>query len=127
MQALAGGAARVGGREGAAAATEGTAMRCSPGAAVWTPGPPRAFARSPGQQGTHACWGPSVLNPLLACWRWEEGRERASPAAGSRGSEGTEQHPSQGNTPAPTPGPPLVPARATGHEGGAEPPPRPCP
>lgn len=51
-----------------------------------------------------------MLNPLLTCWHGEEGsagRARASLAAGSRGSEGTEQHPSQGTTPAPTRGSPL--------------------
>lgn len=115
MQALAGGAARVGGREGAAAArtkpaaaADGTVMLLSLGL---QPGPqdPLAFAQSPAQPVPLACWEPSVLNPLLTCWHGEQGsagRARASPAARSRGSEGTEQHPSQGTTPAPTRGPP---------------------
>lgn len=121
MQALAGGAAGVGGRERVAAAqtkpavaADGTAMLLSLGAAAGTPGPPRAFPWSPAQQSHPRLLGATSVEPSVLLLAWGGGQGDGTSSC--RGSEGSEQHPSQATTPAPAPGPPLAPARATRHE-----------
>lgn len=116
VQALAGGAARVGGREGAAAAqtkpaaaADGTVMLLSLGAAAGTPGPP-CICTEPCSASPPGLLGAISAQPSahpLARGGGQGGQGEGISGCREQGLRGHRAAPSQGTTPAPTRGPPL--------------------